>query len=34
MIKGGERFVRCTYATANDQIEEALKRIDRIGGKL
>jgi aminotransferase len=25
---GGEGFVRCSYATAFDQIEEALDRID------
>lgn len=27
--KGGEGFVRCCYATAYDQLEEALDRIDR-----
>ena len=26
---GGEGFVRCSYATAFDQIEEALDRIDQ-----
>jgi len=26
---GGEGFVRCSYATAIDQIEEALDRIDQ-----
>jgi aminotransferase len=27
--KGGEGFVRCSYATAYDQLEEALARIER-----
>jgi aminotransferase len=26
---GGEGFVRCSYATAFDQLEEALDRIDQ-----
>jgi aminotransferase len=31
---GGEGFVRCSYATAYDQIEEALRRIERFVGKV
>ena len=31
---GGEGFVRCSYATAYDQIEEALRRIERFVGKI
>ncbi len=31
---GGEGFVRCSYATAYEQIEEALKRIERFVKKL
>ena len=31
---GGEGFVRCSYATAFDQIEEALDRIDQFVKKL
>jgi len=31
---GGEGFVRCCYATAYDQIEEALERIERFVRKL
>jgi len=32
--RGGEGFVRCSYATAFDQLEEALDRIDRFVKKL
>ena len=32
--KGGEGFVRCCYATAYDQLEEALDRIERFVRKL
>ncbi len=32
--KGGEGFVRCSYATAYDKIEEALVRIERFVKKL
>jgi aminotransferase len=31
---GGEGFVRCSYATAYEQIEEALKRIERFVKKI
>ena len=31
---GGEGFVRCSYATAYDKIEEALRRIERFVGKI
>ena len=31
---GGEGFVRCSYATAYDQIEEALRRIELFVGKI
>ena len=31
---GGEGFVRCSYATAYGQIEEALRRIERFVGKI
>jgi aminotransferase len=31
---GGEGFVRCSYATAYEKIEEALKRIDRFVNRL
>jgi aminotransferase len=27
--KGGEGFVRCSYATAYEQIEEALRRMEK-----
>lgn len=32
--KGGEGFVRCSYATAYDKLEEALDRIDRFVKRL
>lgn len=32
--KGGEGFVRCSYATAYDKLEEALDRIDRFVRKV
>ena len=32
--KGGEGFVRCSYATAYDKLEEALDRIDRFVKKI
>jgi aminotransferase len=32
--KGGEEFVRCSYATAYDKLEEALDRIDRFVKRL
>ena len=31
---GGEGYVRCSYATAYDKIEEALRRIERFVGKI
>ena len=31
---GGEGFVRCSYATAYDQIEQAMERIGRFIGRL
>ncbi len=31
---GGEKFVRCSYATSYEKIEEALKRIERLCKKL
>ena len=31
---GGEGFVRCSYATAYEQIEEALRRIERFVNRL
>jgi len=31
---GGEKFVRCSYATEYSKIEEALKRIERFCKKL
>jgi aminotransferase len=32
--KGGEGFVRCSYATAYEKIEEALRRIERFARRL
>jgi aminotransferase len=32
--KGGEGFVRCSYATAYEKIEEALTRIERFCRRL
>jgi aminotransferase len=32
--KGGEGFVRCSYATSYEKIEEALRRIERFARKL
>ena len=30
---GGEGFIRCSYATAYEQIEQALERVARFIGK-
>ena len=31
---GGEGFLRCSYATAYDKIEEALRRVERFVNRL